>query len=202
MNVKRLIVASKNKGKLKEISDILGPLNIEVLSMEEIGYNDDIIEDGDTFEENAYIKSKAIFDKVNEPVFADDSGLEVEYLNGAPGIYSARFAGENATDKERIDKLLEMLKNVPHEKRKAKFVCVISVILNENEKFTVRGECNGYIAEKELGENGFGYDPIFYIEEKNKNIAQLTKEEKNRISHRSIALKNMINKLNSNYKIN
>lgn len=197
--MKNLIVASKNKGKLKEIEEIVREFGFEVISMSDRGYNDDIEETGSTFEENALLKAKEIFSKTKEPVIADDSGLEVEFLGNAPGVYSARYAGENATDKEKNLKILSQLKDVPFEKRKARFVCVIAAILNENDFFLVKGVCEGYIGTEEIGENGFGYDPIFYMPEFNMTTAQMEPKQKHLISHRGKALKLMIEELKKIY---
>lgn len=193
--MRKLIVASKNKGKLNEISEILKTFPYTVISMEEAGFTNEIEESGLTFEENALIKANAIHTITGEMVMADDSGLEVDFLNGAPGIYSARFAGENATDEDKNNKLLAMLENVPFEKRTARFVCVIAIVMEDGSNFTVRGTCEGYIGEKAIGENGFGYDPLFFVKEFNKTTAQMPPEEKHRISHRGRALKAMTERL-------
>ncbi|MDP4093914.1 MAG: XTP/dITP diphosphatase [Bacillota bacterium] len=193
--MKRFIAATKNKGKLKEIEEILSDLPFEVISMETVGIQDDIEENGSTFEENAMIKAKAVFDITGETVMADDSGLEVDFLNGAPGIYSARFAGEGASDQDKNNKLLDMLRDVPFEKRSARFVCAIAVILPDGTSFTVRGICEGYIGYKPEGKNGFGYDPLFYMPEYGMTTAQMEPEEKHRISHRGKALRMMVERL-------
>ncbi len=193
--MKKFIVASKNKGKLAEIKEILNDFPFEVISMEDVGISNDIDETGSTFEENALIKAKEIAKISGEISMADDSGLEVEYLNGAPGIYSSRFAGENATDPERVAKLLKMLDGVPFEKRKAKFVCAIAVVFPDSKEIVVTGELKGQIAEKPVGENGFGYDPVFYVSEFGKTTAQMKPEEKHKISHRGIALRKMAEEL-------
>lgn len=192
---RKLIVATKNNGKLKEIKDILSDFDFEVISMLDAGIDKNIEEYGKTFEENAYIKAKALFDMVHEIVIADDSGLEVDYLNKAPGIYSARFAGENASDADRNNKLLSLLENVPFSKRTARFVCAVSVILSPNESFIVRGTCEGYISTSPLGENGFGYDPLFFVPEFNMTTAQMSPQDKHKISHRGKALTLMANTL-------
>jgi len=187
----KIIVATKNKGKLKEISQILKELPLEVVSMEDAGYHNDIEENGATFEENALIKAREIHKATGETVMADDSGLEVDYLDGAPGIYSARFAGEGASDEDRNRKLLNMLQGVPVEKRTARFVCAIAVVMRNGDEFTVRGTCEGYIALSPQGKNGFGYDLLLYVPEYGMTMAQLAPEVKNRISHRANALKLM-----------
>jgi XTP/dITP diphosphohydrolase len=193
--MRKFIAATKNKGKLMEISEILRDFPFNILSMEEVGITKDIEEYGSTFEENALIKAREIFEMTKEMVMADDSGLEVDFLNGAPGIYSSRFAGEGATDKEKNKKLLSLLENVPFEKRTARFVCVVAVIMPDGSHFVVRGTCEGYIGLEEIGNNGFGYDPLFFIKEYNKTTAQMLPEEKHKISHRGRALKAMVEKL-------
>lgn len=193
--MRKLVVASKNKGKLKEIEEILAGMPFEVVSMETAGIGNDIEETGSTFEENALIKAREIYEITKEMVMADDSGLEVDYLNGAPGVYSARFAGEGATDEQKNQKLLDLLRDVPFDKRKARFVCVIAVFFRNGEYFTVRGTCEGYIALKPEGKNGFGYDPLFYMPEYNMTTAQMEPEQKHMISHRGRALKLMVEKL-------
>lgn len=191
----KFIIASLNKGKLKEIKEILRDLPFEVLSMAEVGIQKEIDEYGSTFEENALIKARDIFDMTKKAVMADDSGLEVDYLDGAPGIYSARFAGEGASDEDKNNKLLRLLDGVPFEKRTARFVCVVAVILSENNFFTVKGTCEGYIGTKPIGENGFGYDPLFYMPEFKITTAQMNSIQKHQISHRGKALKLMVEKL-------
>lgn len=193
--MKRFIVASKNKGKLKEIQDILKDFPFDVISMQEVGINKEIIENGSTFEENAMIKAREMYKIAGEAVMADDSGLEVDYLNGAPGIYSSRFAGEGASDSDKNNKLLSLLKDVPFEKRKARFVCVIAVILPDGSDFTVKGICDGYIGFEPVGENGFGYDPLFFMTEYNMTTAQMEEKLKNKISHRGKALRLMVDEL-------
>lgn len=193
--MRKFLVATKNKGKLKEIEEILAGLPFEVVSMEQAGIDKDIEEYGTTFEENAMIKAKELYRLTGEMVMADDSGLEVDYLNGAPGIYSARFAGEGATDEDKNKKLLELLEGVPFEKRSARFVCVIAVVFPDGRSFTVKGTCDGYIGFAPQGTNGFGYDPLFFLPEYNMTTAQLDPDEKNKISHRGKALKAMVEKL-------
>ncbi len=197
--MKKFIAATKNKGKIKEISEILKDFPYEVLSMESVGLNIDIEETGSTFEENALIKASEISRITGETVMADDSGLEVDFLNGAPGIYSSRFAGENATDEEKNKKLLDMLKDVPFEKRAARFVCVIAVVFPDGSNFTVKGTCEGYISNEPNGTNGFGYDPLFYVPEYQMTTAQMVSEMKHEISHRGKALRLMVNELQKKY---
>ncbi|MCX7843695.1 MAG: XTP/dITP diphosphatase [Clostridia bacterium] len=193
--MRKFIAATKNKGKLIEIKEILNGFPFNVISMEDAGIYEDVDETGSSFEENALIKARAVFAKTGELVMADDSGLEVDWLNGGPGIYSARYAGEGATARERNDKLLRSLEGVPFEKRTARFVCVIAVIIPHSAYFTVRGVCEGYIGFEPLGSNGFGYDPLFYIPEYDMTVAQMEAAVKNRISHRGKALKLMVEKL-------
>ena len=190
--IKQVVVASKNKGKVSEIREILKAIGIKVVSMEDIGFSDDIKETGKTFEENALIKAKAIYQRVGCPVLADDSGLEVEYLDNAPGIFSARFA-EN--DDKRIQKILNLLDGVLEQDRKAHFVCVMVLYINDDEKIVSQGIVDGYIAKERAGDNGFGYDPIFYVPQYKKTMAQLTSDVKNQISHRANALKNLVSEL-------
>lgn len=185
----RIILASNNKGKIREISEILKPLGYEVISMKDAGFNADIEENGTTFRENAAIKARAIYNAVKAPVIADDSGLEVEYLDGAPGVYSHRYAGENATDADRNNKLLRELSGVPEEKRDAAFVCALCYIDREGKEKFVRGEVRGKIGTEPRGENGFGYDPVFMYGDR--SFAEIPPEEKNRISHRADALKQL-----------
>lgn len=189
--IKELVVATKNKGKIKEIQQVLGDFGIEVISMEQAGFHQEIVEDGSTFEENALIKARAIMKLTGLPVLADDSGLETDFLDGAPGIYSARFAGEGASDKDRYEKLLDLFKDVPEHKRGARFVCAMAYCTPDGEEMTVRGTCEGIIAYAPKGENGFGYDPIFLLPQFRKTMAELSPEEKNRISHRGKALAKM-----------
>ncbi|MDF2524294.1 MAG: non-canonical purine pyrophosphatase, rdgB/HAM1 family [Clostridiales bacterium] len=182
------MIATKNKGKIKEIREILKELPFEIVSMTEAGFNEDIEENGSTFEENALIKAREIMKASGGIVMADDSGLEVDFLNGAPGIFSARFGGEGASDTDRNNKLLGLLENVPFEKRTARFVCAIAVVFQDKEELVLKGTCEGYIAFKPSGSNGFGYDPLFYLPEFDKTMAEISSEDKNGISHRSKAL--------------
>ncbi len=189
--MKKLIVATKNKGKLKEIKEIFSALPFEVISMAEAGIDIDIEEDGNTFEENALKKARALSAASGAVVVGDDSGLEVDYLNGAPGIYSARFAGEGASDEDRNNKLLGLLEGVPPEKRSARFVCAAAAAFPDGTDFVVKGTCEGFIGYNPEGVNGFGYDPIFYLPDYRMTIAQLSSEEKNGISHRGKAFRLM-----------
>lgn len=186
----QFIIATGNAHKLLELERILAPLGIDAVSTKTLGISlDDVEETGETFEENAYIKAKAACDKTGLPAVADDSGLCVDALNGQPGVYSARYAGENATDGDRIEKLLENLQDVSKEHRTARFVSAVCCVWPDGDTLTLRGECEGVIGFEPLGENGFGYDPIFMVGEK--SFAQLTAEEKDAISHRGNALKKL-----------
>ena len=195
--MKRLILASNNKKKIKEMQEILKELNIEVKSLENENINIDVVEDGKTFEENAKKKAKEIYEFLlkrgdeNFIVLADDSGLTVDYLKGEPGIYSARYAGEHGNDKKNNEKLLKNLRGVHKENRGAKFICQLALFTERGEYFKVTGDVKGYIIEELHGEGGFGYDPLFFYEPLNKTFAQLTSEEKNQISHRGVALKEL-----------
>ena len=191
----RLIVATGNEDKVREIDEILEGTGFEAVSMKQAGFNPDIVEDGTTFEENALKKAMAVHELSGEYVMADDSGLCIDALDGAPGIYSARFCGEDSTYEEKFRKIFEMLADVPEDKRTAQFVCAIAVVKPDGTSFTVRGECRGVLHEKPVGENGFGYDPIFYVPEFGMTTAQMDPEVKNSISHRGRALRAMVEKL-------
>jgi XTP/dITP diphosphohydrolase len=195
---RRIVLASNNKGKLREISQILSPMGYEVISQKEAGADIEVEETGTTFEENAAIKAEAVYRICKCCVIADDSGLAVDALDGAPGVYSHRFAGENATDEDRNRKLLSEMENVPEDKRGAAFVCSVCLIEPSGEKHIFRGECRGKIGYKPLGENGFGYDPVFMYE--NRSFAEISGEEKNKISHRANALKKLSDFLASKCK--
>lgn len=189
----KIILASNNKNKIVELKQILFPLGYEIISQSEAGVNIEVEESGTTFEENSMIKAKAIYEISKMPVIADDSGLEVDYLGKAPGVYSHRYAGENATDKDRCKKILNELDGVSDEKRTARFVCVISYIDSNGNVSVMRGECEGFIGKEMKGDNGFGYDPIFMIGDR--SFAEISSEEKNTISHRANALKKLTEKL-------
>ena len=194
----KLILATSNKDKAREIAEILDGTPFVVTTMKEEGFDPDIVEDGKTFEENALIKARTVHALAKGAyVMADDSGLCIDALDGAPGIYSARFCGEDSTYPEKFAKIFEMLKDVPEEKRTAKFVCSIAVVRPDGSEFTVRGEICGVLHEKPMGDGGFGYDPIFYVPEFGMTTAQMTKEQKNSISHRGKALRAMAEKLKS-----
>ena len=189
--MKRMIFATGNEDKMKEIREILGALPLEILSMKEAGVSADIVEDGKTFEENALIKARAICKLAGEMVLADDSGLEIDYLNKEPGIYSARYMGEDTSYHIKNKSLIDRLEGVPDEKRTARFVCAIAAVFPDGKELVVRGTVEGIIGYEEKGENGFGYDPIFYLPERGCTTAELPPEEKNSISHRGNALRLM-----------
>lgn len=191
---KKIIIASNNKGKIKELSDILTPIGYEIISQGEAGFDIEVEETGSTFRENAGLKAKAVYERCKTSVIADDSGLEVDFLNGAPGVYSHRYAGENASDGDRCAKLLKELEGVPDNKRGAQFVCVICYIDESGAEHYIRGECRGKIGYSPLGENGFGYDPVFIY--KDKSFAQISSDEKNKISHRAKAVEGLCRLLN------
>lgn len=195
--MRKLVVATKNKGKIAEIKKVLQDMPFEIFSMGDVGISADVVEDGKTFEENSLKKAIEICHICNSIVIADDSGIEVDYLDGAPGIYSARFGGPEATDGDRNEKLLHMLKDVPFEKRTARFVCAIAVAFPDGSSFVVRDTCEGFVDFECKGDNGFGYDPLFYVQEYDKTMAELSMDIKNKISHRAKALVKMEAKINS-----
>lgn len=195
---KKIIFATGNKNKMIEIRQILGNLGGEILSMKEAGIDLDIVENGTTFEENALIKAKAVAehqDAIDAIVLADDSGLEIDCLNKEPGIYSSRYAGEDTPYEIKNQMLLDRLSGVPREKRTARFVCAIAAVVPGHDPIVVRGTIEGYIGDQPAGENGFGYDPIFYVPDLNCSTAELSPEEKNARSHRGNALRLMREKL-------
>lgn len=187
--MKKIIFATGNQGKMKEVREILKDLDAEVLSMKEAGVQADIVEDGTTFEENAVIKAKAVCRLTGEIALADDSGLEVDYLNKEPGVYSARYMGEDTSYHIKNKSIIDRLEGVPDEKRTARFVCAIAAAFPDGTVKTVRGTMEGIIGYKEQGENGFGYDPIFFLPQYGCTSAQISMEEKNKISHRGKALR-------------
>lgn len=185
---KRIIFATGNEGKLREIRMILADLEYEVVSMKEAGVEIEIIEDGKTFEENAVIKASAIMQETGELVLADDSGLEIDYLNGEPGVYSARYLGEDTPYDIKNQIILDRLEGVEEEKRTARFVCAVAVAYPDGTTKTIRETMEGIIGYESKGSNGFGYDPIFFLPEYGCSSAELSPEEKNKISHRGKAL--------------
>lgn len=187
----KIVFATGNQGKLREIQEIMAGMDVEIISMKEAGICVDIVEDGKTFEENALIKAKAIARHTDAIVMADDSGLEIDYLNKEPGIYSARYLGEDTSYDIKNQALLDRMEGVPQEKRTARFVCAIAAVFPDGEEQVVRETMEGHIGYSIEGENGFGYDPIFYLEEYGCTSAAISPEEKNRISHRGKALQAM-----------
>ena len=187
----KIVFATGNAGKMKEIKLILEEPGLTVVSMKEAGIAVDIVEDGTTFEENAVIKARAVAQETDCIVLADDSGLEIDYLNKEPGVYSARYAGEDTPYTVKNQMLLDRLAGVPKEERTARFVCVIAAAFPDGRVLTTRGTIEGYIGFEPAGENGFGYDPIFYVSEYNCSTAQLDMEKKNELSHRGKALRAM-----------
>lgn len=185
-----IILASNNKNKLREISEKLRQFNINVISQSEAGINIEVEETGQTFVENAILKAEAIYNIKHIPVISDDSGLEIDALNGEPGVFSNRYAGPNATDKDRVEKVLKLLENTEDSKRTARFKCAICYIDANGEKHIFEEACEGKIADKPYGENGFGYDPIFLYDER--TFAQMPPEEKNKISHRGKAINKLV----------
>ena len=194
----KVILASQNQHKLVELSAILSQLGFEIALESEYGLHVDVDETGTTFEENSLLKAEAVMKASGMPVLADDSGLMVDALDGAPGVYSARY-GHKSSDAERIAYLLENLKDVPAEKRTAKFVCVITCLWPDGRRIVARGECPGQILFAPKGTGGFGYDPVFYLPELEKTYAELASEEKNAISHRGNALKILKEELRNYY---
>lgn len=188
---KRVIVASGNQGKIREIREILAPLDLEVVSMKEAGIEVDVDETGTSFEENAILKARGIAMLTDDLVIADDSGLEIDYLNKEPGIYSARYLGRDVSYDIKNQNLLDRLDGVPDEKRSARFVCAVAAILPNKKELVVRGVMEGRIGYEIRGEHGFGYDPIFYLPEYGMSSAEILPEEKNKISHRGKALQQM-----------
>lgn len=186
----KLLLATKNNHKAKEIKEYLTGMKLELLTLNDFPEFEDIPETGETFEENAWIKAKAAYEKMEICALADDSGLEVDYLNGRPGVYSARYAGEKASDADNRKKLLHELANAADHNRTARFICVM-VLYDGIKKSIFRGICEGSITENERGEDGFGYDPLFIPEGYGKTFAELGIETKNRISHRGKALKQL-----------
>lgn len=189
----KVILASQNQHKLVELSAILSQLGFEIALESEYGLHVDVDETGTTFEENSLLKAEAVMKASGLPVLADDSGLMVDALDGAPGVYSARYGHKNS-DAERIEYLLSNLKDVPAEQRTAKFVCVITCLWPDGRKIVARGECPGVITREVHGENGFGYDPVFYLPELGMTYAELPSEQKNAISHRARALQDFCRK--------
>ena len=185
----KIILASNNKGKIKEVKEICKDMPVEIVSMKEAGIDIDIEENGTTFEENALIKAEAVMKLTGELTIADDSGLEIDYLNKEPGIYSARYMGEDTSYHIKNANLISRLEGVPDEKRTARFVCAIAAVLPNGEVLHSEGTIEGIIGYEEQGENGFGYDPIFYLPQYGCTTAQLEPDVKNELSHRGKALR-------------
>lgn len=192
--MKEIIFATKNKGKIKEIQAVLGD-SCRVVTMEEAGITVDVDENGTTFEENAKIKAEAIMKICNKVVLADDSGLEIDYLNGEPGIYSARYMGHDTSYDIKNKSLIDRLEGVPDNKRTARFVCAAAAAIPGEKTIVVRGTMEGIIGYEIKGENGFGYDPIFFLPQYGKTSAEISSEEKNKISHRGTALRALRDRL-------
>ncbi len=187
----KIVFATGNAGKMREIRMILADADVEVLSMKDAGIDPDIVENGSTFAENALIKARACAKLTGMPALADDSGLVVDYLNGEPGIYSARYMGENTSYHIKNHNLIERLDGVPDEKRTARFVCAIAAVLPDGTELVTEGTMEGRIGYEEKGENGFGFDPVFYVPEYGLTSAQMDAEQKNAASHRGKALRKM-----------
>ena len=189
--MKKIIFATGNKDKMREIREIMADVDVEIISMKEAGIQVDVVEDGTTFEENGLIKARAIAEHTDAIVLADDSGLEIDYLDKAPGVYSARFMGEDTSYDIKNKALIDKLDGVPKEERTARFVCAIAAVLPDKTERVVRETMEGYIGYEAEGENGFGYDPIFFLDEFGCSSAALSREQKNAISHRGKALRAM-----------
>ncbi|GAB1807065.1 XTP/dITP diphosphatase [Priestia megaterium] len=189
--MREIIIATKNAGKVKDFETLFSPKGFKVKSLLDFPEIEDVEETGVTFAENATLKAEGISSALNKPVIADDSGLAIDALNGEPGVYSARYAGENKDDNANIEKVLQKLNDVPFEKRTARFHCALAIAVPGKRTEIVEGTCEGHILEEKRGENGFGYDPIFFVEKWRCSMAELTKEQKNQISHRANALKRL-----------
>lgn len=198
--MEKLVIASGNAGKIKEIKTILNKLPFNVVSMRDEGYNTDFDETGATFRENALIKANTLKRAVNGIVLADDSGLEIDFLNGAPGIFTSRFAGENAHQHEKNIKIINLLKGIDEKYRTCRFVCAIAFV-SDKIIFTVEESTEGIISCEPRGDAGFGYDPIFFVPEYGKTFAELPESIKNRISHRAKALEKLHRELSVIYGI-
>ena len=192
---RKIVFATGNAGKMREIREILADMDLEVVSMAEIGADIEIEENGATFEETAVIKARAVGKVCGEIVLADDSGLEVDHLNREPGIYSARYMGEDTPYSIKNASIIQRLEGVPREERTARFVCAIAAVFPDGEEVVTHGEIEGWIGYEEKGSNGFGYDPIFSVPEFGRTTAELSDEEKNSVSHRGRALRKMKDEL-------
>lgn len=189
---KKVVLATRNQGKVREFNRLFAPLGWEGISLADYEGVPEVVEDGDTFEANAVKKAATISAHLGLPALGDDSGLKVDALDGAPGVYSARYAGEDATDEDNWRKLLQELEGVPDEQRTARFCCTLAFVVPGEEPVIATGTCEGVIAREPAGTNGFGYDPVFYLPEQGKRMAQLSPEEKNRISHRAQAMQQLL----------
>ncbi len=187
----KIVLATRNRDKIKEIKNVFKDMDIEFLTLDDFKGFPEVIEDGKTLLENALKKAREISKFFNMPALSDDTGLEVEYLGGAPGVYSARYAGENATYEDNVNKLLKELEGVEWDKRKAVFKTIVALVFPDGREFVAEGANEGHITTEKIGTEGFGYDPIFYVDEKGKTYAEMSLEEKNSISHRARALINL-----------
>ncbi len=195
--MRQIIFATSNKDKVREIHEILGDMDVEILTMKEVGFTGEIEENGTTFQENARIKAKAVWDFLrakleyaNAIVMADDSGLEIDALDKQPGVYSHRWLG-NRTYRQAMEEVIAQLEGIPEEKRSARFVCAIAACTPEQGMISLQESCEGVVGHEIVGENGFGYDPFFYVPEYGCTTAQMSPEQKNAISHRGKALRSM-----------
>ncbi|MGC5326561.1 XTP/dITP diphosphatase [Brevibacillus sp. SYSU BS000544] len=191
----KIVVATRNQGKVREFNEMFQQFGWEAVSLAEYPDVPEVVEDGETFEANARKKAETIAAFLNIPAIGDDSGLEVDAIGGKPGVYSARFAGENATDEDNWRKLLQLMQDVPNEKRTARFRCVLAFARPNEETITANGHCEGAILREPAGTNGFGYDPVFFLPDRLCTMAQLSAEQKNKISHRAMALHNLVEKI-------
>lgn len=189
--MKQVIIATQNKGKAKDFEALFGPLGYEVLTLRDVAKDMDVEETGVTFEENAILKAEAVAEALQTTVIADDSGLEIDALKGEPGVYSARYAGEAKSDEANIEKVLAKLEGVSEEQRTARFRCVLAIASPNKETVTYSGSCEGMILSERRGDHGFGYDPIFFVPDEGKAMAELLPEEKAAISHRGNALREL-----------
>ena len=194
--MKTIVAATQNKHKIREIEAITKEFGMSIIARDEAGIPKvEVVEDGETFEENSYKKAYEIMKLCGKITIADDSGLEVDCLDGAPGVYSARFAGVDGDDDANNKKLIYLIKDVPYEKRTGRFVSVITMVFPDGEAIVARGEVEGHIVLEEQGPNGFGYDPLFVMEGEERTVAEMTDEEKNAVSHRANALKALLEKI-------
>lgn len=196
--LKNFVLATHNKDKLKEFQAFLQEFNVELKSLDDFNIGD-IPETGTTLKDNALIKAETVYNKLKQPVISDDTGLEIEYLDNAPGVYSARFAGENCSYQDNVHKVLKLMKNVPDNERNAVFKTVLCIYFSPDEIYYLEGICKGVILKKQRGENGFGYDPVFFYPEYDKTFAEMDLKTKNEISHRGKALQKLYDFLKEKY---